>query len=376
MTERPRVICLGSGRAAHHPRHHYRLAGALAGAGYEVVSMAQRDPGEGHRDVVPVRYLPSRRGRLRRMLSGPLSVLRAMRERPDVVHVMSLDLLPWAVLARRFGRAAIVYDSNEEYPSYMLHKDWIPHRLRTPVSSAVAWAEPWLAKRLDAATTALPATHERFTRAGVRSVLLVNYPPEATALAVAGSEVQVEYDVLVGGSLWPEWIEIIAAAAARLEATGVAGARWLVVGRNVGPEERRLLETRLTEQGVRERFELRYNAPFTEMPRINASARVALVVCSGDGIPQRIFEYMGRGMPFVAPDLPTTAPFVAGAALLASPTDPQSYADALATLLREPEKGEELAQVGRARARERFNWERESEKLLALYRDLLATSRS
>lgn len=144
----------------------------------------------------------------------------------------------------------------------------------------------------------------------------------------------------------------------------------------MGPDERELLEASLSERGVRERFELRYNAPFTEMPRINASARVALVVCSGDGIPQRIFEYMARGMPFVAPDLPTTTPFVEGAALLASPTDPQSYADALATLLCEPEVGEELARVGCARAHESFNWERESDKLLALYRELLGTSPS
>ena len=376
MSVHARVVCVGSGRAAHHPRHHYRLASALAAAGYDVVSMAQRDPGDGHVDAVPVRYLPERKGRAARMLSAPLTLLRALRERPQVLHVMSLDLLPWAVAAQRLGRIVVIYDSNEEYHTYMLHKDWIPERLRRPISKAVAWAEPWLAKRLDATTTALPATQERFIRAGVRSVLLVNYPPAATALSDPGNGLPAVYDILVGGSLWPEWIKTIAATAACLEETEDAGARWLVVGRNVGPQERELLESSLAERGVRDRFEVRYDAPFTDMARITASARVGLVVCSGDGIPQRIFEYMGRGMPFVAPDLPTTTPFVQGAALLARPDDPRSYAAALATLLREPDRGAELGRIGRERAHERFNWERESQKLLALYEDLLKTSRS
>ena len=97
----PRVVVVGSAPAAHHPRHHYRLAAALAEAGFDVTTMTPRDlaPG-GHVDAVPVRYLPSRGGRLARMTSAPLSILRAARLRPDVVCAVSLDLLPWAVLLR------------------------------------------------------------------------------------------------------------------------------------------------------------------------------------------------------------------------------------------------------------------------------------
>ena len=59
-----------------------------------------------------------------------------------------------AAALRRF-----VYDSNEEYDSLMLIKDWLPGPSGGTQAGPDA-AEPWLAKRLDAATTALPATHE------------------------------------------------------------------------------------------------------------------------------------------------------------------------------------------------------------------------
>ena len=86
---------------AHHPRHHYRLAKALADAGFDVTTWRPRDlEPEGHVDAVPVRYLPTRKGRLARMTSAPLTMLAAARLRPDVVCAVSLDLLPWAVLLR------------------------------------------------------------------------------------------------------------------------------------------------------------------------------------------------------------------------------------------------------------------------------------
>ena len=98
---------MGSIPHAHHPRHHYRLAAALGDAGYDVTTLAPADlPPSRQVDAVPVEYLPPRRGRLARMASGPLTILAAARRRPAAVHVISLDLLPWAVLLRLLCAAA------------------------------------------------------------------------------------------------------------------------------------------------------------------------------------------------------------------------------------------------------------------------------
>ena len=74
--------------------------------------------------------------------------------------MVCLDLLPWAVVAKRLRPGVrFVYDSNEEYDSFMLIKDWLPGPVRRPLQVLVRSLEPWLARRLDATTTALPATH-------------------------------------------------------------------------------------------------------------------------------------------------------------------------------------------------------------------------
>jgi glycosyltransferase involved in cell wall biosynthesis len=375
-TRRRRVLFVQSVPHAHHPRHHYRLAAALAEAGYDVTTLAPPDLSPGQVDAVPVEYLPPRRGRLARMTSAPLTVRAAARRRPMVVHVVSLDLLPWAVLLRLLRRRVVLYDSNEDYASMMLIKEWVPPWSRRLLGRLVGWAEPWLAARLDAATTALPATHEKFTRAGVRSVLVRNFPP--LSLIQDGSPPgEHQYDVLLGGSLPDDQVPLLAATAAELERLR-PGVRWLLAARSYGEREQQMLESALEKAGVRKRFELHYNVPFAEMKAMMAASAIGFVLYPADvnyaaRIPIRIFEYMASGLPFVASDLSTTAEFTRGwgVADLVPAGDPVAYARALAALLDDPERQAAMRARGPVLAREEYNWQRESAKLVDLYRSLV-----
>ncbi len=373
----PRVVVVGSAAAAHHPRHHYRLAAALAEAGFEVTTLCPRDlDPEGHVDAVPVRYLPTRKGRRARMTSAPLSILAAARLRPDVLCAVSLDLLPWAVLLRLTGRCRVVYDSNEEYDTMMLIKSWLPGWMRPLLQRIVRRLEPWLAGRLDAATVALPATYEKFRDAGVRTVLVRNFPPATIADGFRRGP-EFDYDVLLGGSLPDDQVPLLAETAACLEELADRPLRWLVAARSYyGEDDRNMLESALTRAGVRERFDVRYNVPFAEMRGLLEASRIAFLLYPGDAnyaarIPIRIFEYMACGIPFVGSDLPTIAQFTGGLGV-AELVDarPEAFADSLWSLLCDPARQEEMSRRGPEVARERYNWDLEAAKLVALYRAL------
>jgi len=378
MNAPPRIVCLSSAQAAHHPRHHYRLAASLAAAGYEVEMLAQPDLSPGHEDAVPVSYLPRRKSRYTRIASAPLSLWRALRKRPDAVYVLTLDLLPWAVLAKSLRpRTVFVYDSNDEYDTFMLIKEWLPRPLRQPLRRLFRWLEPWLAKRLDAATTALPATQEKFEAAGVASSLVRNFPP-AEIVEEGPRGPDFAYDVLLGGSLPESQMPLLAQTARRLRERHGEPLRWLVAVRNCGEADRRLLEGLLEEAGVRGEFDLRYNLPFTEMKALMARARLAFVLYPSDvnyasRIPIRIFEYMAAGVPFVASDHPTTRIFTkdTDVAVLTEAGDPAAFAAALESLLADPERQRQMSARGPRLVLERYNWEVESRRLTALYEGLL-----
>jgi glycosyltransferase involved in cell wall biosynthesis len=376
-----RVVVLQSSHAAHHPRHHHRFGAALAAAGYDVRTMAQPDLRDGHQDVVPVEYLPRRRSRLTRMLSGPLTVARALRRGPTALHVVCLDLLPWAVLARRFRRGLVVlYDSNEEYDLYVAIKDWVPRPLRGPLGRLVRALEPRLSARLDAATTAVPATYEKFRAAGVRTVLVRNFPPSSLA-DHRPRETRFDHDVLVGGSLPPPQFELLAETARTLSADLGRPARWLVLVRHFGPADERLLDRVLCAAGVREQFEIRHDRPVDEVQRAAARTAVAFAPYPGDphylvALPIRLFEYMAWGVPFVTSELPAFARLLEGeqVGILTRPGDTDGYARALARLIADPDLGHRLGGNGRRLVASRLNWETESERLVDLYDDLLGVT--
>jgi glycosyltransferase involved in cell wall biosynthesis len=99
---------------------------------------------------------------------------------------------------------------------------------------------------------------------------------------------------------------------------------------------------------------------------------VGFVFYQGVAAPQRMFEYMAAGLPFVACDLPWTGDYLrdAGVADLAPP-DPEGYADALARLLADPDRRAAMSERGPGLARERYSWEGEAEALSRLFGEVL-----
>jgi glycosyltransferase involved in cell wall biosynthesis len=297
--------------------------------------------------------------------------------------VVCLDRLPWAVVAKRLRPGIrFIYDSNEEYDSFMLIKDWLPRPVRRPLQVLVRSLEPWLAGRLDATTTALPATHKRFTAAGVNSTLVRNFPP-ASIVPEGGRTAAFTHDVLVGGTLADDQIDLIARTAERLAELNGAPVRWLVVARDAEARERERLEDSLTRAGVRDSFQLRYDLPFVAMKGVLHSTRLGFIPYPGDvnyadRIPIRIFEYMATGIPFVAGDLPTTSAFLRGqgVAELVPAGNPDAAAGALHTLLRDPAAQSSMSDRGPRLVRAHYTWERESRYLVDLYAGLLPLSAS
>jgi glycosyltransferase involved in cell wall biosynthesis len=110
-----------------------------------------------------------------------------------------------------------------------------------------------------------------------------------------------------------------------------------------------------------------------------ASADVAAMPIEGNTLnhrlttPNKLFEAMSAGVPLVASDLPGMAAIVreTGAGVLCDPDDPADIAGKISSIL-EAAVVERQAYRERAlaAARSRYNWERQAEEYLAVYRRL------
>ena len=85
-----------------------------------------------------------------------------------------------------------------------------------------------------------------------------------------------------------------------------------------------------------------------------------------------MFEYMSAGLPVIASDFPLWREIIAGndCGLLVDPEDPQAIADAIDTLVNDPEMARRMGENGARTVREKYNWDIEEKKLLALYEEI------
>jgi glycosyltransferase involved in cell wall biosynthesis len=92
-----------------------------------------------------------------------------------------------------------------------------------------------------------------------------------------------------------------------------------------------------------------------------------------EAYPTKMFEYMSAGIPVIASNFPLWRDIVSGAqcGLAVNPARPGEIAAAIAFILSHPQEAEAMGQRGRELVMKDMNWEREEQKLLALYDDLV-----
>jgi glycosyltransferase involved in cell wall biosynthesis len=166
-------------------------------------------------------------------------------------------------------------------------------------------------------------------------------------------------------------MDVVVDAAERLVAE-FPELRVLLVGD--GPE-RAELERRIGAAGLREA--VRVLGYRRDVPDVLAAVDVAVSASEREGSPLSVLEYMEAARPIVAtavggvPDL--IEPGVSG--LLVPRHDPAALADAVASLLRDPDRARELGKRARERSRREFDFQVTVDRVQELYERLLAAKR-
>jgi glycosyltransferase involved in cell wall biosynthesis len=306
------------------------------------------------------------------MLVGPWKVFaRAIAQHGILYHFHDPELIPVGLVLRALGKR-VVYDVHEDLPRQILSKYWIPPILRGVVAKTAALAE-WVAgKAMSGIVAATPAIARRFPPH--KTVVVQNFPllfefAHGEEAPYSSRPMLIAY---VGG------ITAIRGAVEMVRAMEHLpedpGARLVLAGTFSPPE----LEAEVRKlPGWRHVDFLGWQAR-SGVSHLLASSRVGLVLFHPEpnhleAQPNKLFEYMAAGIPVVASNFPLWREIVEGekCGLTVDPLDPKAIAEAIRWLLEHPEEAEEMGKRGRRAVVEKYNWEREAEKLLDLYRKLL-----
>jgi glycosyltransferase involved in cell wall biosynthesis len=293
---------------------------------------------------------------------------RAMRRfRPDVVnpHLFRSTVVT-APLARAFGLAVV--------ETYHGREGW-----RLGRSRFAFWPDRLVGRLLDRVIAVSEAARDFLVR-------VKGYPPgrvvvvpngrDLTALRPGGARLAVrkELGLDVGAP--------VVAAVGRLEAqkghayllaawpavrAQAPGARLLVVGDG---SLRAALERQARALGIAD--SVLFTGFRDDVPRLLEAADVLALPSLYEGLPLTAIEAAAMARPVVATAVDGTPEVVRHGAtgLLVPPADPRALAEALATLLRDPDRAAALGRRGRAWVLERFGLAAHVQATAAVYRDV------
>ncbi|GAA3340800.1 glycosyltransferase family 4 protein [Curtobacterium pusillum] len=357
-------------------RVHLRAAATAAAFGYRtaLVAVSTEDVSDGDwSDPDPVTGVYVRRLRRRRRIarmsvSTAEAIHGAISSRARVVHLHDPELL-WALpLLALLGRK-VVYDAHEDLPAQVLGKEYLRPVARS-LFRLLAWGAVILAGRASVVVAATPDIARRFDPR--RTTVVRNLPRirigDDTAADVGARAMRAVY---LGAMSRDRGLEVLCAvAASRAQAPG-----WDLVtaGPIDGAVDRQRFDALVDRGAVDHRGVLDPGAARDLL----LDCRVGLVPllptpAYSTSIPTKLFEYMAAGLAVIATDIPFWRRLLSGVECVTwvPPGDPEAITRALRSYASDPVLLDQHATAGRAAVRERFRWEYEQRRLVAVYRVL------
>jgi glycosyltransferase involved in cell wall biosynthesis len=365
-----------------HPLHDHRFlykeCRALADAGHEVTFAVTTDEPAVMNgiDLVP---LPKPASRFKRFLNAcnVFGMLRRLlRIDAEVYHLVDVELLPVGLAIKWFTGRQVVYDAHEDIASFMTMKSYLPFPLGHIAKYLIVLLEWLAAARFDALVLADPGVAEDHrAMPEARKHIFYNVPPLSLFTGPATPWKDKAYDVTFLGSMsYTSGTLVLLDAIAELHRRGRA-VRALFIGKPSLAH----FDQHVAERNLQESIEVTGRLTYDQIPALLDSCRIGLIGLLDlpkfqKNIATKMFEYWAMGLPVISPDLPPERRYLQPGlnGLLAKPGQPSSFADAIESLLSDPDQGQRMGQQARSHLMEQ-GWyaEKEMEKLAAFYAWLL-----
>lgn len=365
-----RVCQITTAHRALDDRIFYKECMALANAGYAVTLIGNHNKNE-IVNGVEILSLPKPKNRFHRMFWLVFKVLfLALKQKADIYHFHDPELLPVGILLKLFSGRRIIYDVHEDYEQKILSKEWIRKEIRKPISILFGFLEKLSSLFFDYIITADSHTRMKFNNS--KSQVIANFVP----LTFADNIMRYEKDnntfkvIYAGGISEDRGIYVMIEAMEYLKDKNI---ELHILGEVNDHNIMKLLDAsgRIKYYGYLPWIEVSKHLINADIGLILLQPVPAYLYCPSENI-IKLFEYMIVGLPVIISDFPRLKKLISdiNCGIAVNPTDPEKIAEAIEYLYINPDIRKQMGENGRKAVYERYNWEKESDKLVKIYRNL------
>ncbi len=353
-----------------HPINDVRIfhkeCTSLANNGYEVTLIAcgESEYEEIKNGIKCISLDVSVKNRLQRFLKRPKAIYKkALEIDADIYHFHDPELLPVGKKLKQIGKK-VIYDSHEDLPRQIFQKDWIPYFLRRGISIIMESVENHYVKQMDAVVTVTEHIADRFKKVAKRVIVCANYASMNEFNKIPNFNKRNNSVCYIGGITKLRGIE---EAVAACEKAGV-------ILNLAGEFEDEQLKTKiianksvnylgyLSREEIQNVLNYSFAGVVTFLPAPNHNY----------ASPNKMFEYMALGIAVIASNFEKWIPIIEGnsAGICVNPSNVEEIANAIRYLNENPQVALEMGKNGRKAFEEKYNWQIEEKKLIALYNEI------
>lgn len=336
----------------------------LANNGYDVSFLVPSISNEVV-DSIKIIALKKYNSKISKFIKNFLSILfKCFEINSDIYHIHDPELIPIGLFLKIKGKK-IIYDVHEDHPKDVFEKNW-SMALKIFVSMYFTILEKFSSAFFDCT---IAATQHIFLKFPPNKTILIRNVPLIGIIDNSPIKIikkQIPILIFQGGITKLRGIGQIIQS---MEYVSKNCELWLF-GKweeNFREECTKLIGWNKTKyMGIVTQEELYGYDKIASIGIINYLSSPN----NKDALPNKPFEYMACSIPMIMSDFPHWKEMFSNCALFVNPDDPKDIAEKINILLNDKNLCEKLGKRGRELVEEKYNWEKESKKLLDLYKGL------
>jgi len=352
-------------------RIFYKECNSLKKAGHEVSYVVADGKHDEKLNGITIYSVKKPNNRIERMIKTTrLAFEKARSLKCDIYHLHDPELIPIGKKLKKNG-AKVIFDSHEDIPMQILSKHYLHPFIKKSVSRLFSQYQRKSLPQFDVIVTATPYICKKISKYHNNAVNINNYPIIRESFIVNQEKEKTNSNTIIylGGLT---------------EIRGIKEIVWSLP--YVENDIVLKLAGEFTQVSFREELIVEPGWDFVEelgflnrdkIKELLLETKAGLVTllptkAYQDSLPIKMFEYMSASIPVIASNFPLWKKIVEenNCGLCVNPENPKEIAEAIDWVIDNPEEAKRMGQNGRKAVEEKYNWETEKDRLIALYNNL------